>query len=243
VAVAKNGNIFWTDSSSNFQLKEHFYDALTNPSGRLIHYSRLTGKNTVLLDKLWFANGVALSSHEEFVVVVDLLAARLKKCHLKGEERGKCEIFIEGLPGLVDNLTPDQQGIWLPAIIPAEAEDTKLYHTLTEYPLIRKFLIRVVFIFQSPFEFIERLYSNSYTQAILFKIRFSPAKHSFKGPRTTLIRLDWNGKVVDVMHGLDRSVNTVSHVLEFGDYLYLGSTWNNFIGRVKFVNKDKIHPK
>lgn len=31
--------------------------------------------------------------------------------------------------------------------------------------------------------------------------------------------------------------------MELNDYLYIGSPYNNFIGRVKLVNKDKIHPE
>jgi sugar lactone lactonase YvrE len=105
VAVAKNGDIYWTDSSSDFTIQDGVYSFFANPSGRLIHYSRSGRKNTVLLDKLWFANGLALSPDEDFVVVSETHASRLQKCFLKGAQKGNCEIFVEGLPGMTDNVT------------------------------------------------------------------------------------------------------------------------------------------
>lgn len=242
VAVAKNGDIYWTESSSDVGLDEHFFSLMMNPSGRLVHYSRKEKTNKLIVDKLWFANGVALPSHEEFVVVNDLLCSRLKKCYLKGPKKGQCEIFIEGLPGISDNLTPDKDGIWVPIVLAGDPDQPIPLHHLKELPYLRQFLIRLLMLAKLPFELIQKYYPNQYTEYIIYKFRNLPGEITLKVPRTTVVRVDWNGNVVDVLHGNDRTIFSVSHVMEFGDYLYFGSPYNKFIGRTKFVNKEKVHP-
>lgn len=213
-----------------------------NPSGRLLHYSRAEGKSKLIIDKLWFANGVALPSHEEFVVVNDLRCSRLKKCHLKGPKKGECEIFIEGLPGVTDNLTPDEDGIWLPIVLAAGPDCPMILNFFNELPYVRKFMTRVIMLLKMPFDLIQQIYPNQYTEFIIYKIRNIAGEMVLNIPRTTIVRVDWNGNVVDVLHGNDRSAHSISHVLEFEDHLYFGSPYNKFIGRSKFVNKPKVHP-
>jgi sugar lactone lactonase YvrE len=99
VAVAKNGDIFFTHSSSEFGMEDGSYTFFINPSGRLVHFERKTGKVSVLLDKLWFANGVALSPNEDFIIVAETHASRVQRYWLKGDKKGQLEPFVEGLPG------------------------------------------------------------------------------------------------------------------------------------------------
>ena len=56
-----------------------------------------------LLDDLYFANGIALSDNEDYLLVNDLVRARILKYHLKGDKRGKTEVLLR-TPGLPDNL-------------------------------------------------------------------------------------------------------------------------------------------
>lgn len=51
--------------------------------------------------------------------------------------------------------------------------------------------------------------------------------------RQTLIKVDWNGKIIGALHTIDKSVHGISHVVEDGDYLYMGGPFLKGIGRVK----------
>lgn len=218
------------------------FSFFANPSGRLIHFERKTGKVTVVLDNLWFANGVALSPDEEFIVVAETHASRIQKFYLKGEKKGQSEVFVDGLPGIPDNVTPDADGLWIALVVSADPENPMLPQSLAPLPYVRKFILRLLNLIEMPFTFITRVYPNPYTKAIAYKIG-GFAAFSFVFPkRTTIVRTDWNGKIIGSLHGFDQSVHQVSHVMELNDQLYLGSPYNNFIARVKFVNKDKIHP-
>lgn len=242
VAVTKNGDIFFSSSSSEYGMNDGGFSFFANPSGRLLHYERKTGKVTVVLDNLWFANGVALSPDEEFVVVAETHGSRIQKYYLKGAKKGQSEIFVEGLPGVPDNVTPDEDGLWIALVVAADPQNPMLPHSMAPLPLVRKFLLRLLHLIEMPFEFITKMYPNPYTKSIAYKIGSFQA-FSFTFPkRTTIVRCDWNGKVIGSLHGFDQSVTQASHVMEFDNHLYIGSPYNHYIARVKFVNKDKIHP-
>lgn len=242
VAVAKNGDIFFSSSSSEFGMNDGAFSFFVNPSGRLLHYERKTGKVTVVLDNLWFANGVAISPDEEFVVVVETHGSRIQKYYLKGAKKGQSEVFVEGLPGVPDNVTPDEDGLWIGLVVSADPQNPMLPHSLAPLPLVRKFIVRLLHLIEMPFTFITNMYPNPYTKRIAYHIG-SFQGFSFTFPkRTTIVRTDWNGKVIGSLHGFDQSVTQVSHVMELDNYLYIGSPYNDYIGKVKFVNKDKIHP-
>lgn len=203
---------------------------LANPSGRLTHLDRKTGKLTVLLDNLWFANGVALSPNEDFIVVSDLVRSKLEKYWLKAGKVGETETFAEGLPGLGDNLTPDKNGFWVPLALAVDAQNPLLPQTMARLPLVRKFVSRLVSLFELFFSTVDRLYPNDFSRSLAFKAG-SMAMMSFTyPPRSTVLRFDWNGNIVASYHALDGALYT--HVMDLDGYLYLGSIANAYIGKV-----------
>lgn len=233
VAVAKNGDFYWTDSASDFQLQDGVYTLLANPSGRLFHYNRATKQNKMLIDELYFANGVALSPNEDFIVVSETGASRLQRYHLKGSKAGQTDTFIDRLPGATDNLTPDANGLWVPLVIAIDNEHPALWQSAANAPLIRRFLLRVLGLIEAPFKLIESVYPNPYTQYLVHQIGHFESLGNMHPPRTTILRIDWNGKIIGSLHGFDKSVHGIAHVLEDGDYLYLGSYANKYLGRTK----------
>lgn len=240
MAVARNGDLFFSHSSSDYDIDKVVSISFPNPSGRLIHYERASGKMKVLLDGLWFGNGVVLSPDESFVVVADSNWSRLMKIWLKGSNVGSSEIFIDGLPGTPDNLTPDNDGIWVPLPVSADDEHPLLSHKLSKYPMIRKFLARFMELIKMPFAIAHKIYPNPITGNIVLKIG-SMEMFSFLFPaRHTIVRLDWNGNVVASYHSFDKSFTATTHVLEIDGFLYLGSILSDYIGRVK-IDTSKIH--
>lgn len=233
VAVSKSGDIYWTDSSSDFKLEDGIYTLLANPSGRLFHYNRSTKQSKLLIDQLYFANGVALSPNEDFIVVAETGASRIRVYYLKGAKAGQSEVFIDRLPGAPDNLTPDNDGLWVPLVMAIDGQNPGLWQSAANAPLVRKFLIRVIALAELPFKLIENIYPNFYTQTIVHKLGHFESLGGLQPDRQTILRIDWNGNIVGSLHGFDRSAHGIAHVLEDGDYLYLGSFANKYLGRVK----------
>ncbi|XP_037949038.1 adipocyte plasma membrane-associated protein-like [Teleopsis dalmanni] len=236
VAVDKKGVIYWTDSSSDYGFQDLVFASVVNPSGRLFKYERATNESQILLDEIFFANGVVLSPNEDFLVVVETGAMRLIKYHLKGTNAGQSEVFVEGLPGHPDNITPDETGIWVPLVMAVDKEHPSGFALFSNYPKVRMLLIRLLSFLEVPFRFINSFLPNSISKKAIHFIGNGESILMLAPKRTTVVRVDWEGNIVDALHGFDQSIGAISHVLHHKNYYIFGSPYNRYIGRVKAKN-------
>ena len=139
--IASDGKIFFSDASSKhgygsdrLELFEH------SPNGRLLVYDPVTQKTTTLLKDLYFANGVALSSDESFVLVSETFMYRIQKYWLKGDKAGTSEIFIENLPGFPDNVSSSEEGIFWVALFNPRNDFIEMS---SNKPFLRKIVLRL----------------------------------------------------------------------------------------------------
>lgn len=199
----------------------------------MIHYSRKTGALKVLLDKLWFANGVALSPAEDFVVVAESHSSRLMRVWLKDEKKGKVDVFYDGLPGAPDNLDSDEYGIWVPIATAADESHPMLPHLLAPYPTTRKLIARLYELIRMPFEFISSVYPNKITNYVCREFgSMDMIAHIVPG-RRSILRLDWDGNVIRSFHGNDKSSGLITHATKDGAYILMGSVINDYLSRVR----------
>lgn len=120
-AVAADGTVYFSDSSQRFPLAQWRADLMEHSgTGRLLRRDP-SGEVEVLLDGLYFANGVALAADETFVVVAETGAYRLTRLWLSGPRSGTSEPFVEALPGFPDNLSTAPDGtIWISQASPRD---------------------------------------------------------------------------------------------------------------------------
>ena len=85
----------------------------SRPSGRLLHYDPRTKATRVVLDNLFYANGVAVAQDDSFVLVAEFLAFRITRYWLTGPRAGTHDVFVDGLPGYPDNITRTPDGHFL----------------------------------------------------------------------------------------------------------------------------------
>lgn len=113
--ISHDGIIYFTDASSKYGQSEYLYDLLeSKPHGRFLSYDPNNGEVKVLLTDLYFANGVALSQQEDFVLINETYRYRIVRYWLKGAKKGTREIFIDNLPGFPDNISSNDKGtFWL----------------------------------------------------------------------------------------------------------------------------------
>ena len=87
--VAADGTIYFTDASYKFPLTQLKADVLEHqPNGRFLAYDPRTKQTRVLLNDLYFANGVAVSPDQSFVLVNDTGAYRVRRYWLSWAEAG-----------------------------------------------------------------------------------------------------------------------------------------------------------
>jgi sugar lactone lactonase YvrE len=149
VTVASDGMIYFSDASNKFGHDEFLLDMLEGrPHGRLLRYDPATRETKVLLDGLYFANGVALSQQEDFVLVNETYRFRIMRYWLKGERAGKAEVFVDNLPGFPDNITSNGQGTFWLAIYTVRNEQ---FDRLSPRPLVKQMLSKLpAFLWPKP---------------------------------------------------------------------------------------------
>ena len=127
--ISSDGTIYFTDASSRYSQDEYLYDLLeSKPHGRFLRYDPATGKITVLLENLYFANGVALSQQEDFVLINETYRYRIIRYWLKGPKMGTREIFIDNLPGFPDNISSNHKGTFWLALFTVRNETVDKLH-------------------------------------------------------------------------------------------------------------------
>ena len=148
VDVAADGKIYFSDASTKFSakaaggtLEASLYDIMEHGAhGRLIVYDPATGKAKTLLDGLNFANGVAVSHDQTYVLVNETGTYRVMRYWLSGPKKGKAEPFIEALPAFPDNISTGLNGrFWVALVSPRNP----LIDKLSEKPFMRKVIQRM----------------------------------------------------------------------------------------------------
>jgi sugar lactone lactonase YvrE len=136
VDIADDGVIYFSDASHKYRLAEFTFDFYEGrPNGRLLSYDPSTKKTALLVGNIYFANGVAVSPDQTFVVFCETPMSRCKKYYIKGERKGSVDIFIENLPGVPDNLRYDGEGHYW---ISLSSETPYLWTFAQKYPVVRK---------------------------------------------------------------------------------------------------------
>lgn len=147
VDVASNGMIYFSDASAKFPAKKYStYGASLldinehGGHGRIISYNPITKNTTVLASNINFANGVALSHDEQYLLFNETGTYRVLRLALTGSGQGKIDIVIDNLPGFPDNLARGNNGLyWLGLVSPR----SKPLDMLSDSPNLRKVIQRL----------------------------------------------------------------------------------------------------
>jgi sugar lactone lactonase YvrE len=135
-------NVAWfSDASYKWAFQEYMNDVLESaPNGRLLKYDINTGECSVVLDDLFFANGIAVSPDETYVLVNETTRYRVKRVYIRGPRKGDVEVFIDNLPGIPDGISTGADGIfWLAIMTPRNA----LMDFAGPRPWLRKLIHRI----------------------------------------------------------------------------------------------------
>nr|WP_225927363.1 SMP-30/gluconolactonase/LRE family protein [Pseudomonas ekonensis] len=151
VAIDKSGHYaYFSDASSRWGYG-HDGEAIIEHGGdgRLLRYDFQTGKTSVLLDRLEFANGVTLGPDDAYVLVNETGAYRISRYWLTGPNAGTHDLFIDNLPGLPDNLAFNgRDRFWVALYAPRNP----LLDRTAGHPFVRKVIVRALTVLPKPLE-------------------------------------------------------------------------------------------
>lgn len=142
VDVARDGTIYFSDASSKFgpALKARDDVIEHGGHGRLLKYDPATDTTTVLLKDLQFANGVALSADESFVLVTETGSYDVLRYWLKGAKAGTHDVFFDNLPGIPDGISSNGEGTFWVALF---APRNQALDAMSDKPLLREMVFRL----------------------------------------------------------------------------------------------------
>ncbi|XP_022842517.1 protein STRICTOSIDINE SYNTHASE-LIKE 4-like [Olea europaea var. sylvestris] len=207
VIESANGNLYFSIASTKFSLHNWHLDVLeAKPHGQLLMYSPSSKETSILLDNLAFANGVALSADQDFLIICESWKFRCLKYWLKEEKMGQTEIFIDNLPGGPDNINLAPDGsfwIALLQLVPNGLEfvhrSRTLKHIIMCFPKLSKWVIGV-------------------------------------NDKATVINVASDGKIIRRFDDpTGKVMSFVTSALEFENHLYLGSLNCDFIGKLQLT--------
>lgn len=221
--VAADGTIYFTDASNKFPLTKFTEDILEHgPNGRLLAYDPRTKITRTLLSHLAFANGVAVSPDQSFVLVVETGKYRVHRVALTqgyggetvrhvafsgdGAANGTSEIFIDNLPGFPDGISSNgKDKFWLALVTPRDA----LLDKLLPHPFLRKIVARLPKALQP-----------------------APKRYSF------VLGLDTSGRVVDnLQNGAADCYAEIANAVERNGILYFGSIGESSVGKFQLPSQ------
>jgi len=137
-----DGKVYFSDASSKYGIHAWIYDFLEGrPHGSLFVYDPASGKTKYLIkEELYFANGVAISTSEDYILVCESFKFRIIQYWLKGPKAGSFEVFIDGLPGTPDNMFMTPRGTLLVALPTLRKPESEL---MFQFPAVSRLLYRV----------------------------------------------------------------------------------------------------
>ncbi|KAL9444857.1 hypothetical protein AB3S75_017947 [Citrus x aurantiifolia] len=206
VIEASDGSLYITVSSTKFAPKAYYLDLVEGePHGQLLRYDPSSKQASIVLEGLYFANGVALSKHGDFVVVCESWKFRCIKHWLKLGDKRDREIFIENLPGGPDNINLAPDGSFWISLIKMNSSAVETVHSSKN----RKQLLE-----EHP-ELMNQLMSTG------------------KGAAANVVKVSANGSIIREFNDPNaKNISFVTSALEFHGNLYLASINSNFIGKL-----------
>lgn len=139
--IAADGTIYFSDASTRFDQKHYILDMLeARPWGRLIAYSPSTGEAKTLLNELYFANGIAISSNQDFVLINETYRYRITRYWISGPKQGQSDIFIDNLPGFPDGVSSSGRGTFWVALPTVRNQQADAMHP---HPLVKNIVAKL----------------------------------------------------------------------------------------------------
>lgn len=148
VAVAADGTIYFSDASVKFgalqsggSYEASLLDLMEHGGhGRIFRFDPGSGTTEVIVEGLNFANGVAVSDDQRYLMICETGAYRILRHWLAGEKSGQTEVAIDNLPGFPDNINNGRSGkFWVGLVAPRNA----LLDAMSTAPWLRKFVQRL----------------------------------------------------------------------------------------------------
>ncbi|KAF8707132.1 hypothetical protein HU200_030372 [Digitaria exilis] len=207
----ETGAIYFTETSTRFQRREFLNIVITgDKTGRLLKYDPKTNKVEVLVEGLAFANGLAMSTDGNYLLIAETTSGKILRYWIKTPKASTLEEVVQ-IPWFPDNIRMSPRGgFW----VGLHAKRGKIAEWSITYPWLKRLILKV------PMRYVQR--------ASWFLNQL--------GRQVIALRLSDDGKIIEAIsvHGsLQKVFRSVSEVEERNGVLWIGSVMSPFLGVYK----------
>ena len=146
--IDDNGVIYFIDTSHTRSLGEVLEEHIeAHPRGRLYSFNEKTNELQLLLNDLYFPNGIQLTPSHDALLINENTKARIIKYYLTDDKSGKVEVFAV-LPGFGDTIRFTSRETLL---VPFTGVRYSLFYSsldlLGRFPIVRNMIGAVILVF------------------------------------------------------------------------------------------------
>ena len=202
VAIANDGRIFFTEASTKFSAKSAggtmegaILDIIEHGGhGLVIEYDPATDAARVVMDGINFANGIAISDDQQYLLVAETGTYRILKHWLEGPDAGETEVLIDNLPGAPDNINNGfNDRFWVGLVVPRNP----LLDRYAGNPFVRKVMQRLPEFMRPRAELWSHVFSIDGDGQVLMSLQDPDARY----PMTTGVLETRDSLYVTVLRG------------------------------------------
>jgi len=183
LAISIDGIVYFSQSSAKFGAKQFsgtyqssLLDVMEHGGhGQVIRFDPGTQRADVIIDNLNYANGIAISDDQRFLLISELGSYRILKHWLQGPDKGTTEVLLDNLPAFADNINNGLNGrFWVGMLSPRN----KLLDILSDKPLLRKIVQRLPAFLRPQAERYSHVIAINGDGEILINLRDPAARYS-----------------------------------------------------------------
>lgn len=207
VDVGPDGTIYFSDSTTHWDVTEEprfqRYELLENrPHGFVYAYDPVTRATRVVMDRLYYPNGVTVTSDGAALLVAETTRYRIRRLWLSGPLRGQVDTLAANLPGTPDGIMSDGHGrVFIGMRGPRR-------------------------------EMIAFLHRNPFITRILSKFGFAPGVSAGQGGAFVLVLDENSGETLNSFHdGANRLISIANVVPDGQGTLWITGNIENVVAR------------
>lgn len=212
--VVPDGRIFFSEATTRFELPEWILDSIEGrPNGRLLCHDPRTRKTRTVIKDVVFANGVCSCHDGESLLLASTWLCKVFRYWHSGPREGELQVFIDNLPGYVDNINRASDGSYWIAL---NGLRSPCFDLAMQMPMFRRRMIK-----QIPLD--EWLYPSLNHGCIVKASDGGAILESLWDPTT-----EWHPSITSMR--------------EFDGSLFIGGLHNNRVGVIDLpVPADRCH--
>lgn len=203
--ITPDGKVYFSEATTRFDMADWILDGVEGrPNGRLVCYDPATDTTRTVVRDLVFPNGICSCHDGESLLIAQTWLCRILRYWHTGPNKGRIEVFMENMPGYLDNINRTSDGGYWVAL---NGMRSPAYDLAMRMPTFRRRMMKRI-----PRD--EWLYPSM--------------NHG------CVVKVSGDGEVLETYWDPGgQSHSTITSMREYDGYLYIGGLENNRVGRIK----------